>query len=118
MVIALLTLLRPKQWTKNLLVFAGYLFTTDQHHPAGTLVRVLSAFGLFCLISSAGYIYNDAVDVERDRKHPRKCKRPIASGAVPLPVAVVFATVILCGCVWAAFRLDLSFGILLCTYFF
>lgn len=117
MIPALLTSLRPKQWTKNLLVFAGYLFTMEMGHSTGALLAVLGAFGLFCAVSGAGYILNDVLDIDRDRKHPRKCKRPIASGSVPVGVAAVFASALLAASVWASFRLDYNFGLLAAGYF-
>ncbi len=85
----LLCSLRPRQWTKNLLVFAGLLFSgrlTDRSLwlPAG------SAFLAFCLLAGAVYLGNDLLDREQDRLHPKKCRRPIASGAVP-PVAALTA---------------------------
>jgi 4-hydroxybenzoate polyprenyltransferase len=116
LVSGLLASLRPKQWTKNLLVFAGYLFTIEQKHPEFTWLKVLAAFGLFCAISGAGYIFNDALDVERDRRHPRKCKRPIASGRVPARMAVTFAVVLASVAVAASFLLDVYFGLLATTY--
>ena len=117
MVIALVRSLRPKQWAKNLLLFAGYLFTIQDHHPTHVLLRVLAAFGLFCLISGAGYIINDVADIRRDRSHPTKCKRPMASGAVPVGVAVVFAVLLTAGSVWASFGLSTRFGMLALGYF-
>lgn len=77
----ILRLLRPHQYTKNLLLFAapGAAGRLDE---AGVLVRSLGAFALFCAVSSAGYVANDLADAEIDRQHPRKRKRPIASGAV------------------------------------
>lgn len=108
--------LRPKQWTKNLLVFAGYLFTIQQGHSLDVLLRVVAGFGLFCAVSGAGYIINDAMDAERDRGHPRKCKRPIASGVVPIPVATVFGALLLAASLWASYRLSLGFGILVSAY--
>lgn len=78
--------MRPRQWTKNLLLFAGLLFA----EKLGDLPRVwlnLLAFLSFCLISGAIYIYNDLRDVEEDRLHPRKRHRPIASGKLPVAVA-------------------------------
>lgn len=89
--------MRPKQWPKNLLVFAGYLFTIGQatgqgqHRIAGAELRVLLAFGIFCMVSSAVYIINDILDVERDRCHPKKCKRPIASGRLSVSIALIYA---------------------------
>lgn len=116
MIVPLIKCLRPKQWTKNLLVFAGYLFTIERPHTHGTLLRVVAAFALFCIVAGATYVFNDAVDVERDRKHPRKCKRPIASGAVPVRTAVFFATLLLIASVYSSFKLNLHFGLLILTY--
>lgn len=116
MVKGLLISLRPKQWTKNLLVFAGYLFTIEQTHPPYTWLRVFAAFVLFCAISGAGYIFNDAIDAERDRQHPSKRKRPIASGVVPAGTAAVFAAVLSAAALVASFLLDFYFGLLATTY--
>ncbi|MEN6356534.1 MAG: decaprenyl-phosphate phosphoribosyltransferase [Armatimonadota bacterium] len=109
--------LRPKQWTKNLLVFAGYLFTIEQGHSPSALLRVVAAFGLFCAVSGAGYILNDACDVECDRKHPRKCRRPIAAGQVPIGAAVVFGVLVLIGGLAASYALATSFGLMVTVYF-
>ena len=62
---------------------------------APSLLLVIGGFAVFCGMSGATYIINDVVDAERDRKHPRKCKRPIASGAVPVGTALVFALLLL-----------------------
>ena len=77
----MLRLLRPKQWSKNLLVFAALLFTGGFHDPH-LLGRSLLAFVGMCAFASATYAFNDLVDRERDRAHPTKRNRPIASGAV------------------------------------
>ena len=74
--------LRPHQWTKNLAVFAAlgfskHLFETEP------LLRSVAAFALFCGLSGAVYLLNDVADLERDRLHPLKALRPIASGLVP-----------------------------------
>ncbi|HZH99134.1 MAG TPA: decaprenyl-phosphate phosphoribosyltransferase [Fimbriimonadaceae bacterium] len=82
-----LRLLRPKQWTKNLLLFAAILFTNNLSNP-DALSRTLMAFVAMCLISSAVYVFNDVKDVEKDRNHPVKKSRPIASGAVGVSSAV------------------------------
>ncbi|MCX8052768.1 MAG: decaprenyl-phosphate phosphoribosyltransferase, partial [Armatimonadetes bacterium] len=116
MIIALFKSLRPRQWTKNLLVFAGYIFTINQTHPPGTPLRVLAAFGLFCAVAGATYIINDAADAERDRKHPRKRNRPIASGAVTVRAAVTFAALLLATALWLSYILDLGFGLLVTAY--
>jgi decaprenyl-phosphate phosphoribosyltransferase len=92
-VIGLLRAMRPRQWTKNLLVLVPLL-------PAGPALRqvdlldVVVAFGAFCLISSSVYLVNDARDVESDRAHPVKRYRPLAAGVVPIPLAVVVAVVL------------------------
>ena len=116
LLLGLLRSLRPKQWTKNLLVFAGYLFTIEQMHPPGSLLRVLAALGLFCAVSGAGYVFNDAIDAEQDRKHPAKCKRPIAGGVVRVGAAVAFGVALAAGALIAAYFLDLYFFILISAY--
>ena len=116
-VLALLRSMRPKQWIKNLLVFAGYLFTAEMPHPPGSGWRVLAAFGLFCAISGTIYILNDAADVERDRLHPRKSKRPIASGQISVRAAVAAAVIILMASLFACYRLDIWLGRVAVTYF-
>lgn len=116
MLIALIQSLRPKQWTKNGLLFAGYLFTIQQGHSTAELLKVIGAFGIFCAVSGATYIINDLADVGRDRIHPRKCKRPIASGALPLPAALVSSIVMLGISIGLAFRLEVWFGALTLGY--
>lgn len=85
---------RPRQWTKNLLVYASALFSfrVDPQIWLNSTVALVS----FCLISSAVYLCNDVIDVESDRAHPRKCRRPIASGALPVSFALVAAAVLFC----------------------
>jgi 4-hydroxybenzoate polyprenyltransferase len=84
--LAVVRSMRPKQWTKNLLVFAGLVFTYNLLNP-GMFSRVVLAFVAFCLLSSAGYLWNDLRDAAADRLHPIKRRRPIASGLVPPAVA-------------------------------
>ena len=79
--IAYIQLLRPLQWLKNVFVFAPIFFSNNLLKPE-LFWPTLAIFGAFCLISSAIYCFNDLRDVEADRQHPKKCKRPIASGAV------------------------------------
>ena len=89
----LLRTMRPKQWTKNVFVWAALLFDVKllQAEP---FTRTLVTFVLFCLISSAVYIINDLVDIEKDRQHPHKRNRPLASGALRPRVALVVAIAI------------------------
>jgi decaprenyl-phosphate phosphoribosyltransferase len=93
---ALLKQARPKQWAKNLLVFAapGAAGVLDN---GSSLWRALVVFVAFCMVSSGTYYWNDLLDVESDRRHPTKRYRPIASGAVPIGLARVVGTVLLVG---------------------
>jgi len=90
----LLRTMRPKQWTKNVFVWAALLFDVKLFKP-GPFARTLLAFVLFCLVSSVVYIVNDLVDAEKDRQHPDKRDRPLASGALSPRVAVGAAIAII-----------------------
>jgi len=80
--------LRPTQWTKNGLLLAALIFSGEFAHP-DSVFMALAGVAAFCLVSSSSYVLNDFMDREADRRHPRKRMRPIASGALPLPVAMV-----------------------------
>ena len=84
--LALLVAMRPQEWIKNLLVFAGLLFSGKLDEGAQVL-DATTAFAAFCAISSAGYLFNDLRDAAHDRLHPEKRLRPIASGELPVGVA-------------------------------
>lgn len=84
----LLKQLRPKQWAKNLIVFAPLLFS-HRFNDAGSLAAAAACFASFCLIASGVYVLNDVVDVEADRQHPTKKLRPIASGRLDIKLAAV-----------------------------
>jgi 4-hydroxybenzoate polyprenyltransferase len=84
---ALLVSLRPHQWTKNLVVLAALAFSKHLFDDADAVVRAGVAFAVFCGLSGAVYLVNDLVDIERDRAHPLKRARPIASGALGVPGA-------------------------------
>ncbi len=79
--------MRPRQWTKNLLVFAGVVFA-QRVLDVGALGRATGAFVVFCLLSSLVYLVNDLSDLESDRQHPTKRYRPLASGKLAVPVAI------------------------------
>jgi 4-hydroxybenzoate polyprenyltransferase len=93
---ALVQAMRPKQWTKNLALFVGIVFSQQLLSPA--LPRVLLAFVSFCLVSSSIYLLNDLLDLENDRQHPTKSKRPLASGALPITWAITAIGVLLTLC--------------------
>ena len=90
----LLRALRPKQWLKNLLVFAAPL-AAGSLLQGPVLIGTLVAFVVFCLAASATYLINDIRDAETDRRHPTKRFRPIASGAVSPTTATVMAIVLM-----------------------
>src|ERR671917_2047039 len=83
-------LVRPKQWTKNGFVLAGVVFA-EKAFSTTQVVYALLACAVFCALSGAVYAANDVLDVDEDRKHPLKRFRPVASGEVPIPAAVVYS---------------------------
>jgi 4-hydroxybenzoate polyprenyltransferase len=87
--IAILESMRPRQWAKNLFVFAGLLFAQKLFTPLALVA--LAAFAIFCALSGAIYLLNDVADRRQDRLHPRKRLRPIASGRLSVPAAVAAA---------------------------
>jgi 4-hydroxybenzoate polyprenyltransferase len=112
---ALVASLRPRQWTKNLLVFAGLIFSRGLHEPV-LLARSTLAFVLFCLLSGGVYLINDVLDAERDRAHPQKRHRPVASGRVRPSVALAAGLLLLVGATLAAFALSLRLGVVALAY--
>ncbi len=113
---ALLKTLRIRQWPKNGFVLLALVFD-QQLTNFDALIRTLIGFFIFCLLSSAVYIVHDIVDVEADRKHPKKRFRPIASGALPIPAAILAAIVLLLLTLPGAFFLSPAFFIICFTYF-
>lgn len=108
-------LLRPKHWIKNLFVFAAVLFS----YNIGRLFYftiAANAFVCFCLTSSAVYVFNDIKDVEKDRIHPRKMKRPLAAGIIGRGEAIAVLLVLLPFCILYAFNIGVSFGAVIVLY--
>jgi 4-hydroxybenzoate polyprenyltransferase len=112
---SLLVALRPRQWTKNGLLFIALAFTLNLQQP-GLLLRTLAAFACFCALSSAGYLLNDVVDVEADRAHPSKRLRPIAAGQVSVSLALGLGIGLVVVGLGGAFLLGLLFGLLALAY--
>ncbi|ERI07107.1 prenyltransferase, UbiA family [Aneurinibacillus aneurinilyticus ATCC 12856] len=108
--------LRPKQWTKNLLVFAALIFSFPNVNTE-MLIRSVVAFFLFSFVSGCVYILNDFVDREADRQHPKKRYRPMASGALNPYVALVFGAILLVCSLALATYLEPRFGLVLFVYF-
>lgn len=114
---ALLETMRPKQWTKNLVIFAGLVFSDDRlllSLPAVFITTV--AFFIFCLLSSAVYILNDLADIEKDRQHPIKRHRPLPSGRLSPSVAQKAVVFLFAFLIPTAFWLQPWFGIAALAY--
>ena len=113
----LLLTTRPKQWTKNLIIFFALFFTANEAWDMGDpdvalslLGKTTLAFFLFCVLSGVVYLINDIFDVEHDRQHPRKRTRPIPSGELPVPVAWVAVVVLTALSLGLSFVLEPRFG--------
>ncbi len=113
---ALFQSLRPRQWPKNLLVFAGLVFSLNLFNLTD-LLRTLAGFVVFCLLSGGVYLVNDLADVEKDRLHPLKRLRPIASGRLGLGAAKAAAVVVGVIGLAGSFALDWRFGLVGSAYF-
>ena len=113
---ALLKTMRPRQWMKNIFIFGSLVFDGKLFHPTDFL-RTLAGFGLFCLISSSIYIFNDLLDVEADRQHPVKKNRPIASGKLPARVAAGAGVILTLVTLSLGFLLGWQFDLVLLVYF-
>ena len=105
----LVTSLRPDQWTKNLIVFAGLVFGGQLMEPT-SVFKAAGAFGAFCALSSAMYLVNDLGDRSADRLHPVKAKRPIAAGRISSGVAMGAVVVLLALGLGAGFVLNPMLG--------
>jgi decaprenyl-phosphate phosphoribosyltransferase len=125
MIRGLVRTIRPHQWVKNLFVLAPMFFNKSVFATSGggpalniTVVgRALAATLIFCFLAGAVYTINDIVDVEGDRVHPVKCKRPIASGEVSLPIAKVMAALLVVGSISFGAWLNFGFGLVALVYF-
>jgi 4-hydroxybenzoate polyprenyltransferase len=111
----LLFSLRPAQWSKNLVIFAGLLFGR-RLFDGGAVVAAIGAFTDFCILSGVVYLVNDLTDRESDRRHPLKARRSIASGALPAPVAVVAAAALAAAGLAGAFAIGRPFATVAAAY--
>jgi 4-hydroxybenzoate polyprenyltransferase len=116
MFIALFKTMRPRQWPKNVFIFAALVFDKQLLH-LDPLLRTLAGFVLFCLISSAVYIFNDLADIEADRQHPEKKKRPIPSGELPLSAAWIAGSLLTIITLALSLLMDWEFAAVLLAYF-
>ncbi len=106
---------RPRQWIKNFAVFAALIFSGTLLDPINQF-KVFEAFLLFCIFSSGTYLLNDVFDIERDKLHPFKKKRPIASGLIPVPMAVGLALLLIAIFLPFAYKLSPAFFFASLTY--
>jgi 4-hydroxybenzoate polyprenyltransferase len=111
----ILKTLRPKQWTKNGFIFVALIFDVKLFQ-IDALLKTIIGFVLLCFISGTVYLINDLVDIEKDRQHPTKKNRPIASGQIPVNVAIITAIIIPAVCLPLGFWLDFYFGLILTAY--
>ncbi len=107
--------MRPKQWTKNLVVFAGLIFSRN-FRETDLLLRSVEAFVVFCVLSGVIYLVNDIADAEKDRLHPTKRMRPLASGALARGVAAVAALVLAAAALFWAYHLGPAFLAVACVF--
>jgi decaprenyl-phosphate phosphoribosyltransferase len=113
--VALIAAMRPRQWAKNVLVFAAPL-AAGQLFDVDVLLPSIGAFVAFCLISSATYVINDVRDVEVDRNHPKKRARPIAAGHLSVTVALIAAVVLAVAALALSFAISLALGGVVTAY--
>jgi 4-hydroxybenzoate polyprenyltransferase len=122
-VVAVIASMRPKQWTKNLLVFMAFIFSLGEtwhlSDPAGWLPllgKATATFVLFCMVCGADYLINDVRDRESDQLHPRKRTRPIAAGRLSVRTAVVAAAVLIAAGLAGGFALEWRTGAVIGGY--
>ena len=108
-------MLRPYQWTKNLLLFSGLIFSTS-FFVGNDLIISIQAFVIFCITSSGIYILNDLRDIEHDRLNPTKMNRPLAAGKISKLKAIIIMMLLLIACITSAFILDKNFFIIILIY--
>ena len=112
---ALIKTMRLRQWVKNGFIFFALIFDR-QLFLVEPFVRTVLGFFLFCLVSSAVYLFNDIADVEADRNHPEKKNRPIASGKLPVHVAWISALVLVLIAIPLGYWLSPFFALILTAY--
>ena len=108
--------MRPKQWVKNIVIFAALIFDR-QLTKVTSLLPTLAGFFLFCFITGAVYIINDLADLEADRKHPKKRFRPLAAGVLPVRVAQAASIILLLLAFPLAYWLSREFAAVAAVYF-
>lgn len=111
----LLVEMRPQEWSKNLLVFSGVIFSKSLTDPHNILLSLLG-FGVFCAASSAIYLFNDLCDVRADREHPVKCLRPLASGSLNINIARAGMVALFAVAAVGSLMLSHAFAVIIAIY--
>lgn len=112
----ILVSMRPKQWYKNLVIFIGIIFSINLLN-LNLWIDVIAAFTIFCILSGSIYILNDILDLEKDKSHPKKKKRPLASGRLKVSHALTCAIILICIALSGAYLLNLQFFIISVAFF-
>lgn len=108
--------MRPKQWYKNFVLFTGIIYSVNLFHIY-MWITVFFSFIIFCMLSGSEYIINDIMDKERDRIHPKKCNRPIASGKLRISHALIFVAFMLSAALVGAYLINTQFLEISLAYF-
>lgn len=108
--------MRPKQWIKNTVVFAALIFSQHLLNPS-YLLKSFITFSIFCILSGSVYLINDIMDIEEDRFHPDKKRRPMASGKLKVTTAFIAAVAMATCSLVVSYYLDLIFGMITSVYF-
>lgn len=116
MIIDIIHTMRPKQWYKNIVLFIGIIFSVNFFNFHMWVIAI-SAFIIFCCLSGCQYIINDILDKEKDKLHPRKSKRPIASGKLNVYLVLGFAIGLSIGALYEAYKINISFLSVSLSYF-
>jgi 4-hydroxybenzoate polyprenyltransferase len=107
--------MRPKQWSKNVFIFAGLIFSRNLL-DVDLLTKVFAGFCLFCLAASSIYIFNDIKDIKKDQEHPEKRKRPLAMGNLKVHKAYAASAILAMIALFGAFLVDINFFAILVAY--
>ena len=115
MIFAIIRAIRPRQWIKNFAIFAGLIFSGSLNNQAA-IIATTEAFLIFCGVTAVTYLLNDIFDIERDRLHPFKRKRPIAAGLIPVKFAIILVALLILLLLPLAYLLSVSFFIAVVIY--
>lgn len=107
--------MRPQQWIKNFFIFAALLFS-GHLFESFFFIQTLIGFFFFSLVASSVYVFNDVIDIEKDKLHPVKSKRPLPSGKLSVRTAIIVAIVLACAGIVGGLRSNLTFGVILIAY--